>query len=151
VALNYSIYLPYSHTIDHIHSHGHMNIYETEITRKYWERVGGLLIEEFQAKPKKKNTGKHLVDGIIVLGEEKRVQSGGDYNFAGKDIIIIQLAKQQQGMRFLGEAFTSRERMIRYHPHSIKTVALCHRHDEEMYHLCQAFNIEMVVMEGLTE
>lgn len=122
---------------------------ETARARKYWERIGGLLIEEFQTIPKKKNTGKdkQTIDAIIVLGEEQRIQSGGTYDFTGKDIIVIQLEKEHKGMQFLGEAFSSREAIMRYQPRSIKTVAICSRHDEELYRLCEEFNIEMVVIE----
>lgn len=61
------------------------------MTRKYWETIGGLLIEEFQAVPNniKKNTGRRLIDGIIVLGAEKRIQVGGSFDLEGKDIIVI--------------------------------------------------------------
>lgn len=125
-----------------------MSRHETARARKYWERIGGLLIEEFQVVPKKKNTGKgkRIIDGIIVLGEEKRIQIGGTYDFTGKDIIIIQFEKEHKGMQFLGEAFSSREAIMRYQPKSIKTVAICSKHDEELYRLCEEFDIEMVVI-----
>lgn len=116
--------------------------------REYWERIGGLLIEEFQVGPRKKNSskGKWVIDAIIVRGEENRIQTGGTYDLAGKDIIVIQIEREHRGMQFLGEAFSSREAIIRYQPRSIKTVAICSRHDEELYRLCEEFNIEMVVM-----
>ena len=69
-----------------------MSKHETWRTRRFWGNVGGLLIEEFQAIPgnAKKNTGKRLIDGIIVLGAENKIQAGGTYDFKGKDIIVIQ-------------------------------------------------------------
>lgn len=125
-----------------------MSRHENWRIRKYWEHEGGLLIEGFQVVPKKKNTGKgkQIIDGIIVLGEEKRIQTGGTYDFTDKDIIIIQTEKDPLGMQFLGEAFSSREAIMRYQPRSIRTVAICSRHDEEMYRLCEEFHIEMLVV-----
>lgn len=114
--------------------------------RKYWEKVGGLLIEDYQIKPKKKNTTRRVIDAIIVLGEEHRIWTEGSYNFTGKDIIIVQLKKEHQGMQFLGRAFSSRENMMLHQPRTLRTVAICHKHDAEMYRLCQEFAIEMEVI-----
>lgn len=50
-----------------------MSKHETWRTRKYWDGVGGLLIEEFLAirKDGDKNIAQRLIDGIIVLGEPR--------------------------------------------------------------------------------
>lgn len=114
--------------------------------RKYWQKVGGLLIEEFQAVAKKKSIQRRTIDGIIIPGEETRRQHKTNYDFTGKDIIIIQTEKDRVGMYLLGQAFLSREAMMRYQPRSIKTVAICSKHDEEMYRLCEEFDIELVVI-----
>lgn len=114
--------------------------------RKYWEKVGGLLIENYQIKPKKKNATRSVIDAIIVLGEAHRICTEASYDFTDKDIIIIQLEKDHQGMQFLGRAFASRENMMLYQPHTLHTVAICYKHDAEMYRLCQEFSIEMVVI-----
>ena len=50
-----------------------MSKHETWRTRMYWESVGGLLIEEFVAVRGTKDQGIRPVDGVIVLGEEKRI------------------------------------------------------------------------------
>jgi hypothetical protein len=64
---------------------------ETWRTRKYWETIGGLLIEEYYAiqENKKMNTAKRIIDGIIVLGEKKDRKAGGTFEFKGCDIIVI--------------------------------------------------------------
>lgn len=123
-----------------------MSSYQSKRIRKYWKQVGGLLIEEFQAIPKKKSAEKQVIEGIIVLGEETRRQRGGIYDFTGKDIIVIHTKKDQVGMQSLGQAFQSREVMMRYQPRSIKTVTICSKPDEEMYKFCKEFDIEMVVI-----
>ncbi len=128
-----------------------MSSNESRRIRKYWEQTGGLLIEKFQATPKKKtsnkkNANKQIIDAIIVLGEKKQIQEDGTYDFTDKDIIIVQTEKTAIGMQLLGEAFSAREKMMPYQPHSIKTVAICSKPDEEMFRLCQEFDIEMVVI-----
>jgi len=50
-----------------------MSRHETWRTRKYWESNGGLLIEEFLAVRRADGQGKRCLDGLIVLGEEKRI------------------------------------------------------------------------------
>ena len=43
-----------------------MSKHETWRTRRYWNRVGGLLIEEFVAVKGGKDIGRRPVDGVIV-------------------------------------------------------------------------------------
>ena len=126
-----------------------MSKHETWRTRKYWEQSGGLLIEEFLAikSNKAKSTAKRLIDGVIVLGEPKNIQSGGNFDFTGKDIIVIQTKASRLGMYLMGQAFFSKELMKRYNPKSIKTVAICGKNDSEMHNLCTQFSVEVVVYE----
>ena len=123
---------------------------ETWRTRKYWETIGGLLIEEYYAIPgnKEKNVGKRLIDGIIVLGEEKSNRKGGSFNFKGRDIIVIQTKSNRLGMTLMGQAYFSRKIMKRYNPKSIKAVAICGSGDAEMEELCKEASIEVVVIPG---
>ena len=46
---------------------------ETPLTRKYWEEVGGTLIEEFVMVPKGKNNGIRLIDAIIIPSGENKI------------------------------------------------------------------------------
>jgi hypothetical protein len=48
-----------------------VSLHETWRTRKYWETVGGLLIEEFIAVDGTRENGRRPVDVIIVLGEKQ--------------------------------------------------------------------------------
>ena len=121
---------------------------ETWRTRKYWESIGGFLIEEFFAivPNVSKEIGKRLIDGIIVLGEEKKIQIGGKYDLKDKDVIIIQTKSNRLGMTLMGQAFFSREIIKRFKPKSIKTVAICGKGDIEMELLCKKFDIDVIVM-----
>ena len=121
---------------------------ETWRTRKYWRSVGGLLIEEFKAIPlnREGNTGRRLLDGVIVLGEKQRRQIGGKFDLKGKDIIVVQTKSNRLSMYLMGQALFSREILKRYKPKSIRTVAICGKGDPEMENLCKKNNIEVVVI-----
>ena len=126
-----------------------MSKHESWRTRKYWESLdNGLLIEEFQAIPQKKDKSiaRRLVDGVIVLGEEKAIQRGGTFDLEGRDIIAIQTKATRLGMYLMGQAFFTREILKRFKPKSIKTVAICGKGDVEMEKLCEQTDIEVVVL-----
>jgi hypothetical protein len=125
-----------------------MSRHETWRTRRYWESIGGLLIEEFTAinLDRANGTGKRLIDGIIVPDAERRIQTGGTYDFRSKDIIVVQTKKTRLGMYLMGQAFFSRELMRRFEPSSIRTVAICGAGDPQMEALCSQFDIEVVVI-----
>ena len=107
------------------------------------------MIEEFTAIPgdSKNEIGKRLIDGIIVLDEPKHIQTGGKFDFTGKDIIVLQTKKERLGMYLMGQAFFSREIMKRYNPNSIKTVAICGKRDREMEAICSRFGIDVAVID----
>jgi len=130
-----------------------MSRHETWRTRRYWESIGGLLVEEFTAvrMDKANGTGKRLIDGIIVPDAERRIQTGGTFDFRSRDIIVVQAKRTRLGMYLMGQAFFSREIMRRYEPLSIRTVAICGAGDPQMEALCSQFNIEVVVLEDSEE
>ncbi len=125
-----------------------MSKHESWRTRQYWASVGGYLIEEFQAikADKKQDIGKRHIDGIIVPDEPSGRQVGGTYDLTGKEIIVVQTKKNRLGMYLMGQALFSAEIMARFHPKSIKTVAICGQPDREMSAICQAYGIEVVVI-----
>ncbi len=126
-----------------------MSRHETWRTRQYWKSLGdGLLIEEFLAIPPSRsgNVGKRLIDGIIVLGERPRIQTGGTVDLRGRDIVVVQTKAYRLGMYLMGQALFSREIIRRFGPASIRTVAICAIGDSEMERLCTAHDIDVVVI-----
>lgn len=124
-----------------------MSKHETWRAREYWQSVGGLLIEEFCAIKGNRTAGvgKRHIDAIIVLGEKTERRIGGEYDFAAKDIIVIQTKDSRLGMYVMGQAFFSREIMRRFEPRSIRTVAICAAGDPEMESLCNSHGTEVVI------
>jgi len=123
-----------------------MSKHETWRTRKYWESVGGFLIEEYRAISPERSKGirKRHIDGVIVLGEANGIQIGGEYCLEGKDIIVVQTKSAPLGMYLMGQALFSREIMERFNPRSIRTVAICSVIDPEMEKICNKYDIEVV-------
>lgn len=123
-----------------------MSKHETWRTREYHNREGGLLIEEFKAVKAGKDNGHRNLDGVIILGESKKISDKKFVDVEGKDIIVIQTKKARLGMYLMGQAFFSRQLMKRYKPNSIRTVAICGKGDEVMEKLADKFEIEVVVI-----
>ena len=118
---------------------------ETPLTRKYWQSIGGTLIEEFPAVTKGDSNSRRLLDGVVILGEENRIAKASEVDIDGKDIVVIQTKVNRLGMYLMGQAFFSRELMKTFKPKSIKTVAICGKDDTVMRDLCKEFDIEVVV------
>ena len=118
---------------------------ETPLTRKYWESIGGTLIEEFPAVTRGNSNSRRLLDGVVILGEEHRIAKASEVEIEGKDIVVIQTKVNRLGMYLMGQAFFSRELMKTFRPKSIKTVDICGKDDTVMRDLCKEFDIEVVV------
>jgi hypothetical protein len=121
-----------------------MSKHETWRTRKYWEQIGGLLIEEFVAVPGTKSQGIRLIDGLIVLNEDKSIHKSNFYNIEGKDVIVIQTKSSRIGMNLLGQAYFSKFLIERHKPRSIKCVAICGRTDVVMEELAKKHDVEII-------
>ena len=119
--------------------------HETWRTRKYWQSVGGLLIEEFMAVRPGKNHSRRVLDGVIVLGEPIRIHDHNFFDIKNRDVICIQTKKDRIGMHLLGQAYFSPFLLEQYHPKSIKSVAVCGKSDAEMERLADSHKVEVIV------
>ena len=118
---------------------------ETPLTRKYWESIGGTLIEEFPAVTRGDTNSRRLLDGVVILGGEHRIAKASEVEIEGKDIVVIQTKVNRLGMYLMGQAFFSKELMKQFNPKSIRTVAICGKDDTVMRELSEEFGIEVVV------
>lgn len=123
-----------------------MSKHETWRTRKYWETVGGLLIEEFIAVKEEKGQERRSMDGLIVLGETKQIYNGRIYDIAGKDVVVIQTKSGRLGMSLLGQAYFSALLIKKLGAKSVKSVAICGESDLILSQLAKEHNIEVVVI-----
>ena len=120
---------------------------ETWRTRKYWSKVGGLLIEEYLAVNASKNSGKRTLDGVIVLNEKPAISKGNFYDIEDKDVVVIQTKSSRIGMNLLGQAYFSKLLIQKFNPRSIKSIAICKKYDNVIGELAKKHGIEVVVFE----
>ena len=116
------------------------------MTRWYWQRIGGTLVEEFPAVNCSGTCGQRLIDGIIIKNEQHIIARPEEINLEGKDIIVIQTKAARLGMYLMGQAFFSASLMESFLPRSIESVALCLDDDSVLRPLFENFpNMKVVV------
>ena len=124
-----------------------MSKHETHLTRKYWETIGGTLIEEFPVVTRTKENAQRLLDGVVILGEKTQTLKEHEVEIQGKDVVVIQTKANRLGMNLLGQAVFSAELMKAHKPKSIKSVAICVLGDSVLESLAHKFNVEVVIYE----
>ncbi len=122
-----------------------MSKHETPLTRRFWNEVGGTLIEEFPAVLRGKNNSQRLMDGVIILDSETKIASWKDISLKNQDIIVIQTKAHRLGMYLMGQAFFSKELMKKFEPKSIRSVIVCTKDDSVMRPLAEQFGLEVKV------
>jgi hypothetical protein len=113
---------------------------ETDMTIWYWQQRGGVLAEEFLVVPKAPGVGRRLIDGLILLGEEKqRLPLGGRaLDIAGRDVIAIQTKNSRLGMYLMGQTLFTAQLLEAFSPRSIESVALCAKDDTRLRPMLEA-------------
>jgi hypothetical protein len=122
-----------------------MSKHETPLTRRDWEEVGGTLIEEFPAVLRGSGNAQRLMDGVIVVGEPKRIVRPSEVSIKGKGIIVLQTKANRLGMNLMGQAIVSKKLMERFEPKSIRSVAICSEGDSVLEQYLAEYGIELVV------
>ena len=122
-----------------------MSKHETPLTRRYWEEVGGTLVEEFPAVLRGTGNAQRLLDGLIIQGEPKVIAKASELTIKGKDIIVLQTKANRLGMNLMGQAIISKKLMERFEPKSIRSVAICTEGDSVLELLLKDYGIELVI------
>jgi len=122
-----------------------MSKHETPLTRRYWDQVGGTLIEEFPAVLRGSDNAQRLMDGVIVVGGPTRIARPSEVSIKGKDIIVLQTKANRLGMNLMGQAIFSKKLMERFEPKSIRSVAICSEGDSVLEQYLAEYGIELVV------
>jgi hypothetical protein len=116
------------------------------MTRRYWQQVGGTLIEEFVAVKGTSNCGVRVLDGVIIQDGDFTIAKQSEVSFEGKDVIVIQTKAGRLGMYLMGQAFFSAQLIRRFNPRSVISVALCSQDDSELRPLFEQYpNMKVVV------
>lgn len=104
---------------------------ETDYTHEFWENeIGrGTLYEEFTVVTQERDVQeRRKVDGLVVLGERRRIAKRGEEpsRLNDQDLIVIQTKAERLGPYVFGQALLS-PRLIRrsWRPRSLRSVLLC--------------------------
>ena len=126
-----------------------MSRLETPMTRAYWKRVGGTLIEEFPAVKGSATCGPRQLDAVILPNGEHRIAHWSEVEIEGQDVIVVQTKAHRLGMYLMGQAVFSIELMKPFKPRSIRSVALCKKTDSVLEPLLDHYpEVEVVVMDA---
>ena len=118
---------------------------ETPLTRRYWQEIGGTLIEEFPAVRSGPNQGKRFLDGVVILDAPHLIANHREVEIENRDIVVIQTKASRLGMYLLGQALFSRHLMMPFRPRSVDTVAICTKGDAVLEPLAMGYEIKVVV------
>lgn len=125
-----------------------MSKHETPMIRKYWEKIGGTLVEEYPAVRGSDTRGKRYIDAIILPNQETRIAHWSEIAIKGEDIIVVQAKAHRLGMYLMGQTLFSADLMRRFEPASITSIALCRQDDSILRPLLERFDgMQVVVME----
>jgi hypothetical protein len=102
-----------------------MSKHETPMIMRYWERVGGTLIEEFPVVKAGRTNGPRRIDAVILPREEKRIASWRDVDLTDKDVLLVQAKAKRLGMSLMGQTLISARLIEAFRPASVRSVALC--------------------------
>ena len=121
---------------------------ETDLIRRYWHRVGGILIEEYMAVRRGPDHGHRRIDAVILKSEENEHRdSHQQVPLDGKDVIVVQCKTGRLGMHLMGQAYFSMHLIERHNPASIQSVALCEKRDAVLAPIFESLpNCEVVVL-----
>jgi hypothetical protein len=74
---------------------------------RYWKKVGGTLIPEFQAVARSNGAGRRLLDAVILPASPHKVSHWREVSLAGQDVIVVQAKACRLGMYLMGQAIFS--------------------------------------------
>jgi len=122
-----------------------MSKWETPLTERYWQEVGGTLIPEFPAVLRGPGKARRLLDAIIVPDGPFERRHATQVDIQGKDVIVVQTKARRLGMPVMGQALFSIRLMEPFRPASIRSVVICTKGDAALEPLLAEHGIELVV------
>lgn len=127
-----------------------MSKLETKMILRYWDKVGGTLIPEFQAVPRSATAARRLIDAVILPDGPKGQAHWRNVNIDGQDVIAVQAKAHRLGMYVMGQAVFSAELLRqRFRPKSVRSVILCALDDSVLKPFLSRFpEVEVFVMPG---
>jgi hypothetical protein len=118
--------------------------HESALTRAFWDEVGGTLIEEFCAVRRSSESGRRMIDGIILVDAEKRIAVRGEgLSPTGHDVVCVQTKATRATITLVGQAiFTPLLISTQWQPRSIRSVAIYTDDDPILSEIMDAHRVE---------
>lgn len=116
-----------------------MSKLETPLTRWYWRRVGGLLIEEYPLIERGPEHGARLLDGLIIQGEPDQVLTRRPWDLEGRDVIVVQTKARRLNLPLMGQCVFSLQLVRQLGPRSARAVAICTADDAILRPLLEGY------------
>jgi hypothetical protein len=87
------------------------------------------------------------LDGVILPQQETKVAHWREVSLEGEEVIVVQAKSSRLGMYLMGQALFSAELTKRFHPASVRSVALGRKDDAVLRPLLEQYpGMEVVVM-----
>ena len=115
-----------------------MSKHETPMIEWYWERVGGLLVEEYPVVLRGSSHGWRRLDGLIIRDAPQERVYGELLDISGRDVIVVQAKARRLGMPLMGQTLFSLDLVRALGPASATSVALCTADDSLLRPLLEA-------------
>jgi hypothetical protein len=116
-----------------------MSKHETPITRWYWQKLGGLLVEEYCLI--ERGAHRRLADAIVLPERETRLAHRGEQITIapGERVVVLQTKDARLGMYLMGQTlFSAKLLRDRFPEAKIESVALCTTDDAKLRPLLEA-------------
>jgi hypothetical protein len=124
-----------------------MSTLETPMILRYWEQVGGTLIEEYPVVRACSTCERRRVDAIIFPKHQHQQldpQNWRGVSLQGQEVIVVQAKSHRLGMVLMGQAVFSPRLVERHKPKSVRSVLLCGADDSELRPLLEKEHLPRV-------
>jgi hypothetical protein len=127
-----------------------MSKLEKPMIDRYWNRIGGTLVTEFQAVPRSNGVARRLLDAVILPDFPRKLAHWRDVSLAGQHVIVVQAKASRLGMYLMGQAIFSAELVrTRFAPASLRSVILCSKDDSVLRAFLVSYpEVEVVIDEA---
>ena len=126
-----------------------LNNNETPMLHRFWQGIGGTLIEEFYAVRRGLGHSERRIDGVIIKNGETSIKQQNEVEIAGQEIIVVQVKTGRLGMYVMGQGLFSARLMQRFEPKSIESVILVEKNDDILAPLLEEFPEVRVIVDDI--
>lgn len=118
---------------------------DRDMIEAYWKRVGGLRFDDYPLTGKTATSAEQSAHAIILPQLHRAHLVGQPMPLAGHDVIVVHSTPRRLDMWTLGKVVFAAELIKRYHPKSVRSVALCKANDSALAPLLKQFPHVVVV------